>query len=210
MTYYSDESYEIERDGRIFRMKLEYEEDPDTSFLGEYDKDARTFVVDRKAGFLYGDWEDEPEKPHEEDFSTDEEYDTAYAQWYEAWSEWHDKGEREILADVSSNYERNEYQYFRPYAGGLDPTDPETDLEEWTKYAVRDWERMYGLERGDWCFVGVVVQIDTPACSRCGHVKTLYASVWGIENDSKDSFFEEVRDDLISELQRELEKYQTA
>ena len=129
MTYYSDEKYEIERDGRIFTMKLEVDYDLDASWIGKYDKDARTFVVDRKDGFLYGDWEDEPEEPYDEDFTSDGEYNQAYQQWGEAWSEWHGKGEREILADVPSNYERGEYQYFRPYAGGLDPTDPETDLD---------------------------------------------------------------------------------
>ena len=189
-------------------MKLEVDKDHEASLNGKYDKDARTFVVDRKDGFLYGDWEDEPEEPYDEDFTSDGEYNQAYQQWGEAWSEWHGKGEREILADVPSNYERGEYQYFRPYAGGLDPTDPETDLEEWTKYAVQDWERMRGLERGDWCFLGMVVQIDAPACPACGHVETLYASLWGLESDGNDAYFEEVRDGLISELQRELERYQ--
>lgn len=209
MTYYTDEEQKIERNGHVFTVKLDVDYDPDTSCIGEYTDKDDAFVVDRKAGFLYGDWEDEPEEPYKEDFASDAEYGAAYATYSLAYDEWRGKGEREILAEVCENYGRNEYQYFRPYAGGLDPRHPKTDLEEWTKYALQDWERMRGLERNNWCFVGMIVEVDAPACASCAHTETLYASVWGIESDCPDADFDQIRDDLIYELEKQLEKYDT-
>ena len=233
MTYYSDESYEIERNGRIFRMRLEVEEYPDASWIGEYTDKDDDYIIDRKMGALVGPYlpdPEEPDAPDPQDFATREEYHVAVEQYaiamvrYDAaYDAWNDEGNREILADDLHTWGGRyctEYRYFKPSAGGEnEPGGTYTDregvehtisVEEWTKWAVQDYERAEGLNRGDWCFVGVVVQVDAPACSRCGHVETLYASLWGIESDSEDAYFEEVRDDLISELQRELEKYQTA
>jgi len=218
MTYYSDEVYEIERDGLVFKMRLEVEEYPDTSWIGEYTNKDDAFIVDRRHGFLYGDWEEEPFEPDPQDYATEDEYDEAMVDYALVYDEWNDKGRREILAEVSNRYQWGEYRYFKPCAGGEnEPGGKYTDqegiehtisVEEWTKWAVQDYERVESMNRGDWCFVGVVVEIDAPVCSRCGHVERLTASLWGIASDSDDSYFEEVRDDLIRELQHDLVKYQ--
>ena len=66
MTYYSDETYEIERNGRVFTMRLvpEYDYHPAmTDWIGVYTSKDDDYIVDRKDGVLYGLWGIEPEHP---------------------------------------------------------------------------------------------------------------------------------------------------
>jgi len=229
MTYYSDEVYKVERDGLTFTMRLKVDYDSPIHIhdtLGKYTDKDDDYIVDRKLGALVGPYLPEPEEPDApdpQDFATDVDYDAAEEEYsaamdlydaaYDAWDD--DWGNREILAD--NLYTRGgcytEYRYFKPFAGGESkPGGKYTDLdgehiipvEEWTRWAVQDYERAEGLNRGDWCFVGVVVEIDAPACALCGHVEKLTASLWGIESDADDSEFDEIRDNLIEELKRKL------
>jgi len=66
---------------------------------------------------------------------------------------------------------------------------------------------MEDLNRGGWCFLGMVVEVDAPACPRCGHSKTLRESLWGLESDADDAYFEDTVDDLICGLKMQLAKF---
>jgi len=44
--------------------------------------------------------------------------------------------------------------------------------------------RVCGYFRDDWHYVGVVVEVERPACSCCGEHKQESRSLWGIESDA--------------------------
>lgn len=78
------------------------------------------------------------------------------------------------------NAGRDEYKYFRP-------ANPE--------YRWEDFKRMEGLNNGDWCYLGITVYAEIQV--KINKDNWLADSIgsgglWGIESDSKQSFFEEV------------------
>jgi len=208
MAYYTDRPQAREINGRTYRIRLEVDEIPDTSWMGEYtDRPPDvTFCVWRTDGTLRGAKPPEPEEPEDSAGLPDDEHDAVWDAYDEAMIAWDESGP-EILKDYLPRAGWHEYKFFVPYAGGLDPYDPQTDRAEWAKYAEQDYRRMEDLNRGGWCFVGVIVETQAPTCGCCGHTETLGASLWGIESDAGDSYFDSVVEDLIGELDAELAKY---
>jgi hypothetical protein len=93
---------------------------------------------------------------------------------------------------------RNEFRYFNLGTGDAD-------------YIEEDYKRAEAYNRGEWCMMGVCVDI---------HVKTKTnwavppvvgrASVWGIESDSEPSYFDEVANDLVKEAKIDLKNLRKA
>ena len=94
-----------------------------------------------------------------------------------------------------------EYRSFRPYAGGEKP-----GTKRYRKYAMQDWRRMDGLQRGEWSFIGIeagaVVGYEISDGGRGGGgvyrgLETLTSGgLWGIESDSGDHLKEVAGEEL--------------
>jgi hypothetical protein len=120
--------------------------------------------------------------------------------------------------------ERNEYQYFNP--GTVEPFNkdaewmraiPEADKQEhWRaamrENAVKDYERMESLNRGNWCYIGIRAEAEI-AISNEPHKRTnttwtlqeiSSGGLWGIESDSDKSYLAEIETEQLSELRSQL------
>lgn len=202
MPYYTDIPQTVERNGRTYKIELEPDWFADYDWIGEYVNKLEPYVIDRRKGLIMGDWEDEPFYPDPQDYDSEEAYDAAHAEWAVAYDDWNDRNQMTILGNVDPHFQYGEMRYFKPYAYGIDPDE---DLETWIAYAEHDYERVRGLERNEWCFVTMIASIVAPQCPCCGHTETLHRSCGGIESDSGDEHMDEIRDDLISELEEEYE-----
>lgn len=204
-----------------FEIEWLYDDDPIYDWIGEYTDKANEGVIDRKEGVLYGGPVPEPEEPEElyegrpippepEDYESDELYVAACETWNEkyfayreiehaydkAYDEWNDSFALEVLADgLATPWERNSYRFFQPYAGG-----EKVDSEHYEKYALQDYERVVGLERGDWCFAVCQVTLSVDG------IELGFESLCGIESDSG-SYIEEVEQDMIKELTHKIPEY---
>lgn len=118
----------------------------------------------------------------------------------EEWSIY--RRESEYVHNLPEDYEfiRNSrnFAFFRPYAGGEQP-----GTEEYQKYGKQDYERMEGLNNGQWCYIGVIVKAEIQLHEN-GVVQTIQSGgLWGIESDATD-YIEEVIEEGYSSLKSEL------
>ena len=105
-----------------------------------------------------------------------------------------------VLANAPSAYiydlprmGSREHRYFE--------SDNYPDFDEQNaKYLTDDYKRMCDYNDGDWCMYGCIVTIKLDG-NEVGE-----ASLWGIESDSDDDYFEEVEEDLISQAKHGLDK----
>lgn len=96
-----------------------------------------------------------------------------------------------------ANSKGREYRGFRPYAGGEKP-----GTKEYYKYGMQDYERMEGLCRGDWQFVGI--HAEAKIRTKSGMLQTIRSGgLWGIESDCDDAI-REVAQEQIDDLRDEL------
>lgn len=94
---------------------------------------------------------------------------------------------------------RNEYRYFNLGAGDAD-------------YIEQDYERYERLNRGEWCMLGcrAVAEVSYPVKSNPGSRRIerfTSGGLWGIESDSDKSYFAEVEQQELSDLQNHLEQF---
>ena len=61
-------------------------------------------------------------------------------------------------------------------------------------------KRVQGWLRDEWSYVGIVVTLLSAPCDCCGARKESDASLWRIESDSGEDYFEEVIGDLVHGL----------
>lgn len=90
----------------------------------------------------------------------------------------------------------NKFRAFKPYAGG-----EKVGTDDYRMNGKQDYERMEGLNRGDWYFVGVVAKVFKKG------IELGNASLWGIESDAGDYFNEvakEVADEAMIEAKKNL------
>jgi len=116
------------------------DDNPDTSFLGDYTDEYDEFHFDREQGRMLRTLE------REKDYTVPE------------------KG--------------REYRFFKPYAGGEKPGST-----LYIRYGKQDLARMEGLEKGNWCFIGIradaIVRLtDSDLCQ-----KITSGGIWGVESD---------------------------
>lgn len=98
-----------------------------------------------------------------------------------------------------------EYLFFKPYAGG-----EKEGTEDYQKYGKQDYDRMEGLNRGDWCFIGIYAVAEVSyqtGSSGERRIETLQSGgLWGIESDSGD-YLEEVDKEELTSLREHLEQF---
>ena len=112
----------------------------------------------------------------------------------------------EYLANLGDDYELprrgREFRFFVPYAGGEKAGTP-----AYQEYGKSDFERMEGLNRGDWHFVGIYAQAEVSyplsrdGCRRIERFRS--GGLWGIESDGGDHFFQ-VAEGQLQELKQHL------
>jgi len=192
-----------------FRIEWLYDEDPDTSWIGEYrTKGPEEGYIDRKRGVLYGEAVEEPEDPCYECEKLEKcelylhHFDNPFACKprciYEMkYQEWNDNYGLEILADeLGSTWERNSHRFFVPHAGGEEPGS-----EHFAEYAIQNYDRITGLERGRWYFMGCAVTLSVDGMELGG------TGVWGIESSCGDDYITQIEGEEISELIHDIPEY---
>jgi len=111
---------------------------------------------------------------------------------------------------------RHEFRYFNASFNYVGKDGKPTDglsPEEVRKYVRQDYERMEGLNAGDWCFVGiraeaeiVVIEnvISGPPRFPITPQTITSGGLWGIESDSDRAFSESVEKDELADLRTQL------
>ena len=155
---------------------------PDISYLGEYTDELKEGVIVRRDNEFYEKLPCEMERDENGKFC----------------------GKGDFLNPLPER--GREFRGFKPAAGGEKIGTP-----EYYKYGMQDYERMAGLERGDWCYFGVSAQAQVGVSLNGGksfNVETIRsAGLWGIESDSEQSYFDEVMGEELAELKGLLEAY---
>ena len=79
-------------------------------------------------------------------------------------------------------------------------------LGEYT-YGMQDYERMEGLNNGDWCFIGIIAEatVKYPINNNGSYRLETFTSggLWGIESDSGD-YLDTVASEQIADLKKHL------
>lgn len=182
------------------RIEQVYDESPDTDFIGKYtDKDDNwnicchcgEYVIDAEKGNRR-----EEEITEELDTLEDEtncEYDTPETKAkIVAFNK-----ELESLDLHECPRSTRNYNFFKPYAGG-----EKEGTEEYQKYGKQDFERMEGLNNGDWNFIGIIAKVEVLTSN--GVLQTIRSGgLWGIESDAGD-YLDEVGKEELANLRSEL------
>ena len=87
----------------------------------------------------------------------------------------------EYLANVSGDHRvpngDGQFTLFLPYAGG-----EKQGTEHYQEYGKDDYRRMEGLNRGDWCFTGIVAKATVECNGRLERFTS--GGLWGIESNA--------------------------
>lgn len=102
----------------------------------------------------------------------------------------------EIVDNFGPTWQRNEYRYFVPFAGGEDP-----DCPDWIEYANQDYDRYEGYNRSDWHMEGIVV---TAQCTCCNGFTGPSDSIWGVASDTPNTDKKHFINDCITEVLAQL------
>lgn len=154
---------------------------PDTSYLGEYaNKPASPWSIDRKAR---GDQE------HGEFRYWNPSSNHCPPGEGESWSHVSDEDVRVALTVAG----------LAPCADRLDAIT-RLDLH----YVEQDYKRMESYNHGDWCYLGFIAKAEVQL-RRNGVIQVVHSGgLWGIESDSGDDYFDEVKKEQLAELAQEL------
>ena len=104
----------------------------------------------------------------------------------------------------AENTRSREYRGFKPYAG-----EEKEGTEDYYKYGLQDYERMEKLNKGDFCFIGIVAncKVKYPIGQGSFRLENFSSSgLWGIESDSGKDYLDEVGKDELENLKFHLEK----
>ncbi|RPI56254.1 MAG: hypothetical protein EHM49_00765 [Deltaproteobacteria bacterium] len=94
------------------------------------------------------------------------------------------------------------YRCFKPVAG-----DEKVGTKEYYEYGMQDYERAEGLEKGDWCFMGIHARAEVLTSDDGGNwLRNRLSSrgLWGIESDSDKEYFKEVEKEELAILKKVL------
>lgn len=206
---------------RILSVKIKrvLDTDPDTSWLGEYsNKRTSEYSIDRAhaedcasvslaakqasdtlshAQQTVGDIQNQLQA--EDNREKWEALNEAYFQLEELAGE-----VTECDCGEHGDMERGQYRYFNPSLNYVDENGqirPEETPQTVREYTRQDYERMERLNRGDWCFLGIVAQAEIFLGDR---VQKIDASLWGVESDSDASTLGQIEQEELSELRDQL------
>lgn len=102
----------------------------------------------------------------------------------------HEYDYEELEYDIPRD--RRAFTFFVAYAGGEHP-DLSAD-SEYRRCAIQDYDRMRGLDRRDWNFVGIVAEGEVTIQ---GTTQTFRSGgLWGVESDSGDYLTDVAREEL--------------
>lgn len=210
-------------------IKRMYDEDPDTSYLGEYSqRQSSRFSIDRdhredcaSSEANSGATVNQLERVigHVQEWRRECEGDANNTDW-EALDDALDTLAR-AQADAQEcdcggdHCGRGEYRYFNPSSNYVtssgEPTDGLTE-EEVYKHTRQDYERMESLNAGHWCYIGLRAEakigigdvVNYPARYNVTTQTITSGGLWGIESDSESGYFEEVKAEQLAELKDQL------
>lgn len=74
-----------------------------------------------------------------------------------------------------------------------------------TEYGAQDYERYDEYHQNGWCMVGVVVE--ATLTNDDGFSRTFTHACFGIESDSDDAYFDEVAEDLLYEVRKDVQNW---
>jgi hypothetical protein len=157
------------------------DDNPDTSFIGEYTNDLEPGVIVRQYSEFY------------EKIPTEMERDTD-GTFY-----------RKKAPEVDRWYNRGECPTFRPYAGG-----EKVGTKNYYVYGMQDYNRMEALNNGDFCFLGISAEakVLTSTDGENWLINTLSSGgLWGIESDGEKSYIKDVEEEELEHLKDVLKEY---
>lgn len=213
---------------RILSVKIvtEADTDPDTSYLGEYaNSPTSEFSIDRAhsedCASLFplpsqavdtlnraSDYIMSLRVDSELDTPEDFELQTAIATIEDLIAEW----ESPDCDCHGGDMRRHELRYFNPSFNYVDKHGkllPDNTAEEVRKYVRQDYERMEGLNRGSWQYIGIraVAEVAIPMGAHTA-VATIQritsGGLWGIESDSDKSYLADVGKEELANLKTQL------
>lgn len=88
----------------------------------------------------------------------------------------------------------------------------EESPEDRANYKAQDAERLKGLQRGNWHFIGITIEVrkQTKTQWANGGLEVGRASVWGYESDSEEAFLKSEEESLIKEAFAEVDRLREA
>ncbi len=94
-----------------------------------------------------------------------------------------------------------EYRGFIPYAGG-----EEKGTRNYYRYGMQDFKRMESLNNGSWYLIGIRAEAEIQTSENEGKDwlinRVSSAGLWGIESDSDESYFKEVAQEELAQLEK--------
>lgn len=182
----------------------DYDESPDTSFMGEYTTKAADWSIDRrKNDFVF------KLRQRERIIET-------LNEWIENECE-NPRITPEVIAHYKKRVEkiecsfpddcyidRNSYEYFKPYAGGEKP-----GTADYRKYAMQDYARMESLNNGNWQYIGIIAKAkilipsNIPESAQYQTISS--GGLWGIESDGGKEYLDDIITEELAGLAGQLE-----
>jgi hypothetical protein len=205
-------------------VKRMIDECPDTSYLGAYGDRAKSdYAIDRAhdldcASQAYnsqtveakrilehvqqtlGDMQEDVRKAnHDREFIHDNEWEALEDAYNEV---------GELLDNVSEcdcgrgYWDHRSFQYFN---GPVENYKGETP-ENIRKYILQDYERMEGLNNGQWVYIGILAeaQVSIPSGTSAVESEITSGGLWGTESDSEESYLESIEKEELADLKTQL------
>jgi hypothetical protein len=155
---------------------------PDTSCLGEYTDELTDGIIVRRDNEFYEKLPREMERDNDGRFI----------------------GKGDFIEPLPEQL--REFRGFKPYAGG-----EKIGTKEYYKYGMRDYERMEGLNNGNWYYIGIMakakigISFDGGLTYKIDEITS--GGLWGIESDSDKKYIKEVENEELQDLKRTLAAY---
>ena len=169
---------------KIFEVKIKHlvDECQDTRCIGEYTDTLETGVIVRRDSEFYEKLPREMERNADGTFA----------------------GKGDFVNPLPER--GRELRGFKPYAGG-----EKVGTKEYYKYGMQDYERMEGLNNGNWCYIGIRAYAKVGISVNGGKdfvtQEISSGGLWGIESDSDKGYFESVEGEELADLKAELLAY---
>lgn len=156
---------------------VELDDNPDTSWLGEYSSKPGEYAIDRETN---GDMQ----RGEFRYFNPAQHHDV------DGWDHVSD------LAVLNA--------YAKQIQAGHQELSRDAMIEALNaSYRETDYQRMESLQRGDWHFVGVIARAEVQLHGTLTQ-NIRSGGLWGIESDSDATHLEQVRQEQLGELEQEL------
>lgn len=208
------------RKARILQVRIErkFDESPDTSHMGEYmsNPPLSGYCVDRKEGQMIDARTGEVVAD-----GLGKTWDRNEYQYISGFQHHGLNGWEHVSDDgVHSGYlncryrfnqgknhrrawQKNLFEYYGVMGWETAQTREEKIRVLNIVYCCSDAERLENLQKGDWCYYGVIAKAEI--VSTQGICQVIHSGgLWGIESDSDEAYFAEIEREQLSELKDEL------